>query len=336
MQTALDKTIADMALEGCPLQEIAVQLKDTEHCADYCAFLFSSGLHQTLFKYLIKRLKENLSIPWNYLFILIKKYQMDIDTEMIAQVFIQNNEEPFLLSNSHCLDSAELVNLRSKYLAKRYKQDPQLNIEREMQIAVSQKLLQKEKELIKNLIQLDDKNPIFQQLWQNYQYKQAKDVFDEYKNAHQESFYATQNHSSKEEDKILKKLVEGLNQLAGKHSPKLINDMVIILSSTGCTHLAIDFLEGRLDTEERKWIYLDLLLEDKQFFKCLNFIEQMFLQINPNSDTAFSLNYAKAQAYYGLKEYDKAKTILNDLISLRPEYRSAKTLLSQWKSEEEL
>ncbi len=336
MQTALDNIISSLALKGYSLQKIADKLKDTQHCTDYCTFLFSAGLHKTLFKYLIERLEQDLSIPWTYLCALIKKYQLDIDTEMITQVFLNHQEDPSLISNSHCLDSAELINLRNKYLEQCYRQDPQLNVEKELQIAISQNLLKKEGELIQDLIQMDNKNPLFQQHWQTYQYKQARDVFNEYKNAHQDSFYAIQKNTSIEEDKILKNLVKGLNQLTKKHSPKLIDDMVIILSSTGHTHLAIEFLENHLDTDDRKWIYLDLLLEDNQCFKCLNFVEHTFLQTNPNSDTAFALNYAKAQAYYGLKEYDKAKTILNDLVLLRPQYRSAKTLLSQWKSEEEL
>ena len=336
MQTTLDKKISNLALEGYSLQKIADELKDTQQYTDYCAFLFSAGLHTSLFKYLIARLKQDLSIPWFYLFALIKRYQLDIDTEVITHFFLQTHGEPALLSNSHCLESSELINLRNKYLNHCYTQDPQLNIEKELQIAISQKLLKKEEELINSLIQLDTKNPLFQQQWKEYQYKQARDVFDEYKNTHQESFYAIQNNIPPEEDKILKTLTKGLDDLAKKHSPKLIDDMIIILSSTGYIHLAIEFLEKHLETDGRKWIYLDLLLEDKQFFKCLNFVEQIFLQTNPNSDTAFALNYAKAQAYYGLKEYDKAKIILNDLILIRPQYRSAKTLLSQWKSEEEL
>ena len=336
MQTTLDKEISSLALQGCSFHKIALHLQDTEEYADYCAFLFSGGLHKHLFKYLIERLKKNLPISWMHLFALIKQYQLDISTDLITQVFLQNHYEPAFLTNSHCLASAELLNLRNEYLNQCYKQDAQLRIEKELQIAVSQKLLKKEGELIQDLIQLDDKNPLFQQKWQEYQYKRARDVFDEYNNAHQNFLHTIQNHTSPEEDKILKNLVKGLNQLTKKHPPKLINDMIIILSSTGYTHLAIEFMENHLNTDERQWIYLDLLLEDKQYLKCLNFVERRFLQTKPNSETAFALNYAKAQAYYGLKEYDKAKTILSDLISLRPQYRSAKTLLSQWKLEEEL
>ena len=336
MQTALDQTISNLALEGSSLKEIADQLNNTQHNEDYCAFLFTSGLYKYLFQYLIERLKKDLPVPWKYLFALIKRGQISLDKEVMTQFFLQNNPDPALLSNSSCLESPELLTLRNEHLDQHYKQSAQLNIEKELQIVRSQKLLKKEGELIQDLIQLDEKNPFFQKQWQTYQYKKARDVFDEYKNAHQEALYAVQKHTSPEEDKILQNLVKGLNQLASQHSPQLINDIVVMLSSTGSIHLALEFLESRLDTEERKWIYLDLLLEDRQFFKCLNFVEQTFMQTQANSETAFALNYVKAQAYYGLKEYDKAQAILQDLVSLRPQYRSAKALLSQWKSEEEL
>ena len=336
MQTALDKDISSLALEGCTLQKIAHELKDTPHSTDYCAFLFSAGLHKHLLQYLIERLKKNQSVPWKYLFALIQKHHLNEGKETAVQVFLRNNPDPSLLVNSCCLKSMELINFRNEYLEQSYEQDVQLNIEKELQISRSQKLLKKEGDLIQNLIQSDEKNPLFQQQWREYQYKKAGNVFDEYKQAHPEVFYSAQKCIPPEEDEILKNLMAGLKDLAKQHSPQIINDIIVMLSSTGWTHLALEFLENHLDTHERKWIYLELLLEDRQFLKCLNFAEQIFMQTKPNSETAFALNYAKAQAYYGLKEYDKAKKILQDLISLRPQYRSAKTLLSQWKSEEEL
>lgn len=336
MHTTLDKEISSLALQGCSFHKIAVSLKDTSEYTDYCAFLFSCGLYKYLFTYLIERLEKNLPIPWSYVFILVKKYHLDISTELVTQVFLKDCSESSFLAASCCLESSELLNLRTEYLNQQYRKDPQLNTEEELQIAKSQRLTKREGRLIQDLIQLDDQNPLFQQKWKEYQYTQAKDVFNEYKNAHQSLMYTIRNRTSPEEDKILKNLVKGLNQLAKKHPSKLINDMIIILFSTGYTHLAIEFLEGRLNTDERQWIYLDLLLEDEQYLKCLNFIEQTFLQTHPNSETAFALNYAKAQAYYGLKEYEKAKIIMKDLVSLRPQYRSAKALLSQWHSEEEL
>ena len=336
MHTVLDQNISSMALKGCSLKKIAGELKDTPHFSAYCAFLFSAGLHQHLFQYLIDRLKNNQPVPWKYLFTLIQKYHLHIDKKIPIQMFLQKNEDPSLLSDSCCLNSAELIRLRNEYLDQSYKQDVRLKIEKELQIAKSQKLLKREEELLQDLIQQDKKNPLFQQQWKEHQYKKAKEVFDEYKQAHPAAFYAVQKHTSPEEGQILKKLAEGLTLLASKHSPQIINDLTVVLSSAGCTHLAVKFLENYLDSDERKWMYMELLIEDRQFLKCLNFVEQTFMQTKPNSETAFALNYAKAQAYYGLKEYDKAKKILQNLISLRPRYRSAKTLLSQWQSEGEL
>lgn len=336
MQTVLDQTIANTALKGCAFKKIAGELKETPHFSAYCAFLFSAGLHQYLLQHLIECFKKKLPVSWKYLFLLIQKYHLPIDKEILVQVLLQKNEDSSLLADSRCLNTTELISLREGYLDQSYKQEKQLKIEKELQIAKSQKLLKKEGELIQDLIQQDKKNPLFQQKWREYQYKQAKDVFEEYKQAHPEAFYAVQKHTSPEEDQILRKLAEGLSHLADEHSPQIVNDIIVILSSTGYTHLAVKFLENHLNSSERQWMYMELLLEDRQFLKCLNFVEQTFMQTKPNSDTAFALNYARAQAYYGLKEYDKAKKILQNLIALRPQYRSAKTLLSQWQSEEEL
>ena len=130
------------------------------------------------------------------------------------------------------------------------------------------------------------------------------------------------------EKKILNHLFQELKQTSIRY-PHLLNDMAVFLSSIGSVHHAAQILENHWDTFSRQWLYANFLIEDKQYIKCLNAVEQFFAHSQTHLPSSISFTYLKAQAYYGLKEYQTAKRILLNILSIEPEHLLAKDLLDQ-------
>ena len=303
----------------------------------YCGFLKSAGLYKSLLQSVIERIKKDQAIPWFYLFLVVDKYQLEVDLAQLAHLFSEKSSDSdwdFLMTSS-CLAEHHWVNTRNQYLQQFYEdsQDPQIVMEKELAFIRSQGLVRKEEELLKQLLELDEKNPFFKNEYMECQRKKAYQTFSEYKNSSSsQSHRSAAIYQNKEERQAIDHL---LSHLKGKGS-LMIDDLTILLSSTGYAGAAIEFLQSHLETSSRQWLYLDLLLESGQYLRCLTFIEQLFLECNPDSETAFSLVYIKARAYYGLKEYNKAKKLLEGLISACPQHHLAKTLLLNWESAEEM
>ena len=339
MNTSLDKEISALHKKGLSYLKIAQKLSSSskvqnnpQFCMAYCSFLASCGLDRQLFQFLLKRIKFQKSIPWFYLFLIIKKHELKISDTKISIFFERkssNTDLNFLLTSS-CLNLEHISFNRKKFLNQMYETslDPIIQIERELRFCQSQKLFQKQEELLKKLLKIDPKNPIFQKQYSNCKKSLAQQVFSEYKYS---STFSLNNHTlfpTKEEKKILQKWTEELEKSAQEY-PHLIDDLSVILSNTGFPEIAVDFLEKHLDTFPRKQFFLELLLESHQFFRCLTYAETFFLECASCSEKALTLSYTKAQAYYGLKEYSKAKDILQNLINIQPNNNSAKELLSQ-------
>ena len=340
MSTQLDETIVQFSEQGLSVREIVQKLRcNLNNFEDYHAyyhFLISVGFYKTLVHSLSQNLKKNKSVHWYHLFFIINKYQTQMQPE-IVEYFISN--EPsinwmYLFGSSYIKNEEQLLELKNNQLRKYYQDQKNLHLEleKELRIAQSQKLFEKEKQIIDQLLKLDTQNPFFQKLKKEYERKQAIDTLNEYKITNTRYLYDSyrMQPAQKEIKKQVQKMMENFKKFA-QENPEYINDMAIILVSIGYHDLALEFLEKHLDTRDRKWIYLELLLESGQFFRCLTFVDQLFFQGSLSSEDTFSLIYAKAQAYYGLKEYEKAKETLEDLVKVKPRYRLAQELLFQWK-----
>ncbi len=340
MSTQLDKTIVQLSKQGLGIKEIIKklesQLNNFQDYHAYYQFLVSVGLYKTLVQSLAQQLRKEEHISWYYFFFIINKYQTEMQSEMIESFISHSSEDDWMyLFGSSCIkEDEQLLELQNTHLKNYYQnhENLQLDLEKELQIAHSQKLLKKEKQIIDQLLKMDSKNLFFQKLKKEYERKRAIDTLNEYKTTNTHYLYDSyrMQPSQKEMKQQVQKIMEHFKNLA-QTKPEHINDMAIILISTGYNDLAIEFLKEHLNTGDRKWLYLELLLESKQFFLCLTFVDQLFSKNSLSSEETFSLIYAKAQAYYGLKEYDKAQKTLEDLVKVRPRYRLAQELLSQWK-----
>lgn len=80
------------------------------------------------------------------------------------------------------------------------------------------------------------------------------------------------------------------------------------------------------------WYELQLCLEAQQFARALSTIE--FLQKSKiSSDQSFSLLYYQAMALYGLGNKPLAIQIVKNILKIRPQFKSANSLLLEWESD---
>ena len=128
-----------------------------------------------------------------------------------------------------------------------------------------------------------------------------------------------------------KKLFNHLTALSEKHS-FLSEDLAVALISSGYPQEAASVLESRLDTDSKKWVYLEALIESEQFFLCLTEVDRLFP--HPEAKSVLDTSYMKARAYLGLKEYNKARRLLKHISKLMPGYRLTQSLLLSTEKKE--
>ncbi|MFK8138816.1 MAG: hypothetical protein AB8E15_10685 [Bdellovibrionales bacterium] len=111
-------------------------------------------------------------------------------------------------------------------------------------------------------------------------------------------------------------------------------DLAIALMQMGALEEAIEISEFHLHEEKYFWIHIQNLLDLRRYVDCLSFCEKVMKNFTNQPEKVFALTYYQAQALWGAGQHSDAILGLEKLLELRPHYRSAHSLLLQWKRSE--
>ena len=83
-------------------------------------------------------------------------------------------------------------------------------------------------------------------------------------------------------------------------------------------------------TEAKDWLNVEFLVEARRFIEALDELNRLEGQYGDNPETPFAVSYLRAKALHGLGQSSDAMEVLKSLLSLRPNYRAAQSLMLQW------
>jgi len=304
-----------------------------------CNFMWHAGLYKLIIKTTISRLKKKEFVPWSILIDIIEDQKISIDNEkklFFIKGIIEQKQVPYMLTN-HKWDKIHLPlkKLKNQIIKKKYKKNNKAFIQliEDLEFIQAQGVLKKEEEILKKLKKIDPDNPEIQEKWLNFREKWSRYLLHEKK----ASLPYKKNFLDKGFTEQEKKQAEDMAQYIIpilKKNPEKSQDMALLFSFIGYDLLAIKLLKNNLKSMASKWLYSELLLQSHLFLECLSFLDIMEIEYKNNPETIFALTYLRAKAYYGLGKTEKAKSILSDLLKVRPNYRLTHYLLKKWNKKE--
>lgn len=139
-------------------------------------------------------------------------------------------------------------------------------------------------------------------------------------------------HLLPEESAVVEKIKSQAVQYnqSGKARP---SDFAYLLRSMGEKNQAVDFIYDKDDSEKKDWELLDYLFYGRQHLSLLDHCSLLKQKYSGRPDALFSVSYVEAIAYWELGEKEKAIHLMSQISSMRPNFKSASELLSQWKEE---
>jgi hypothetical protein len=78
------------------------------------------------------------------------------------------------------------------------------------------------------------------------------------------------------------------------------------------------------------WFSLELLLKSRRYLECLEHIQIIEARYAAEPETTFAGTYLRAQVLHGLGQTGTASALMGSIVKVRPNYRSASTLLTDW------
>jgi len=309
---------------------------------DCAQFLIAAGLYPMFFAEIIRLMEASAKLPWAQLAeglgrSGIKLHEYDIQAILDAAE-LQNATTELL--KSHQLD------LYSRTFGEKRKEDKSsfLNALAERKQALKDKLhymrsnrmFDQELMVLQEFEALFPDEPEIQIAKEAYQLRWARDVVANSTSITDATSDIRWRADRLSPEQISSKhlIIERAKELAHEN-PALAYDLAIALQLMDFHADAIEVLKFDLGSRASDWLRLELMIKARQFVSAMEEANHLELQYAGDPESVFSVTYARARAFHGLGQTLPAIDLLRSLIKVRPNYKSAQSLLADWAGGDE-
>lgn len=295
-------------------------------------FLFLSGLHKTFLAILrVEINSESPMIPWTHLLAILKRYNK-LTGENIKS-FVNSGASPEQLGLFR-VEHPELLELWQKNKSQRLGnfETRKGELLKELEFAKQRGFRDQRSKILSDLRKMYPGDPEVIPVLQTEKEFHARQTLS--KIFSKRLTYVEWDHVPREEmdKKHLKAMFKTIKTTL-KKKPELALDFAIMFFQMELYTPAL----AVLDLVKKKdftilWHELQISIEGKQFARALSVIGQL-KHGRLSNDHSFSLLYFQALALFGLGEESEAKQIIRNIVRIRPNFRSATSLLLEWENE---
>lgn len=338
------------------IQRLLTQLDDFERVADellrdwdvhapakeeleaIAFFLINCGFVPSLLDRVSQQIKEEKPIFWP-VYRLLLEGAPDLFDEKVANAVVTGVKEerfPPILVYSPALAkyNSEFDGCIADYFQKSQEnfEDRVKDFLDRVQFLKSQRLFDEEKRALENLSLLAPSLAATRELWDDYHDRWALHILTLRQSVEQTS-RLTQKIQSQWREQMLPCFSVIYSQLEtlAKSDPEFSLDLALLAYFMDFTEQAQKIAETAPESKARDWLLAELLLENRRFVDLLEWVHKLETRYADDTDVAFAASYLKAKAFWGLGQRTTAVDLLNSILKIRPNYRSAHSLLQEWQ-----
>ena len=322
------------------LKRVEKRIKDNslpwEERRFYWYYLYNTGCYQEVWHLLEQQLLEKNRIPFDLLMTIAAQASLkpsEATLESLQKGLKKQSAFADLLP-CQAFDKWDerLTEMRKQYQAKQvddqraYKQ----SLVEKFEFLNNERMTEQAVQVLNQLRKLYPTDPQFIQFEQKFKELRAREVIASMPAPQPLEMEEIKDVVLSEADaEMIRMFLTETERLANSH-PKLPFDMAIafwFLEQFTAGLEVIKFAEGN---ESLDWLVAELLLATRRYVECLDYLSLIEQNYSGNPETTFAVSYLRAQAYKRLGQKDKALEILRSIVHVRPGYRSAQRLLSEW------
>lgn len=319
-----------------------LNLLTEEEQIDCAQFLVASGQYRALFERVNKLLSEKMKLPWaqlaeavGYTKIAPTKTEIDAILEGAKE---QESEEALIRSYQLDLWDRRFIELRAALQSRKAIDlaERKQALKDKLEFMRAQRMLEQEADILEEVQKLFPNEPEFAAEREAFEIRWAREVIANVSpHTDPTSELAWKADRLTPEQQTSKgMIVERAKKMAHANS-KLAHDLAVCLHFMDFNSEAIEVLNLGPDSEAADWLRLELMIKARQFVNVLSEGSRLEVLYAANPDTAFAVVYARARALWGLGQSEMAIDLMSSLIRIKPNYKSAQALLSDWAGGDE-
>jgi hypothetical protein len=319
------------------------QLLSEAEQIDCAQFLISAGLLPQFFKILQTSLSESGRLPWAQVSEAIGRAKLKPTEEEIEAIIEGARIQKGLsdLVRSHQLDiwSRKFAELRtqSREIRKQELEDKKQELKDRLQFLRANRLENEEKKALEEIEAMFPSAEEFARERESFEMRRARDVIAR-ANRPDPMIELERKALRLPEDQVASKslIVSRATELA-KADPKQAYNLALGLHFMDFHFEALQVLDfaDRKQSPSIDWLRLDLMLHAHRFIDVIEESKRLEAEHANDPESAFAATYARARALKGLGQTSTAVDLMRSLVNVRPSYKSAQSLLTDWTGGEE-
>lgn len=194
----------------------------------------------------------------------------------------------------------------------------------------AQRLVEQAGRVLRRMLELYPEEKEFKKLKQDFDEQWARDVLSSHMaSISNDKLDRTITQMSNEDDEMMACFLNEGQKIALKDKT-FASDFAV-----GCMFMqdfkrGLDILTLAEENTATEWLRAELLLSARRFVEAMEHLNYLELKYVEDPETAFAVSYLRAQCFKELGQKDAALEILQSIVRVRPNYRSAHALIQEW------
>lgn len=345
LRLELESAIRDLLLlgpsPGALCEKIGLRLKEhggqrAERRA-FLNFLIQSGDFKTAYELIGQWMPDKERIPWNEFLFLLKNSGYRPNKEFLDYFFkamedVSPKDAVLVFHGWNEIDSRflELEKNFLKTLSKDSSDRLQLLFNK-LDYFKTHRMIDEEQRLIEDLLLRFPENEKLQKDLQTFKSRWAHHlVAEKARNLTEDNWLASALKPKPEEWDFGNHLLIVMKESVRLNQARAY-DFAIGFYLMELYHHAIEMIALAPENLATDWFRLEVLLKARRFLECLEMINFVETKYASDPETTFAATYLRSQVLYGLGQTYPAKELLRSIVHIRPNYRSASSLLAGWE-----
>lgn len=345
MPTPLEAEISSLLNETGDATQVADELVrrwernllDEQEQIDCAQFLVAAGLYPLLLRQLARMLKEELPLPWAQVAEALGRARIPLNDKEVRAIFAGAESQNAIrkLVRSHQLDIWDrgFGDRRSRVkseMALEFEQR-KLALKDKLEFMRNARMYEQEEKVLEEIEMLFPNEPEFANDRESFKIRWAREIISKSSSATDITQDLEWRTEKLPPEQVTAKglIVERAKELAHEN-PRLAYDLAVCLHFMNFNAEALEVLEEAHGSHAADWLRLELMIRARQYVNALDEAAHLEVAYAGDPEAVFAVVYARARALWGLGQNSMAIDLLRSLVKIRPQYKSAQSLLMDW------
>lgn len=336
LRNLLKQRLPSQELEAQVLRALRDKSLDWDVKRGFYSFLYLSHRYHSLLLAIQEALEAKDRIPYDFFIAVMGQVFAEPKSAVVESVIKgikkQNAAEDLFAAREWDKWDKRFSLIRNELLETKVKEQQQFkqNLIEKFEFLKNQRMNEQAGRVLRRMVDLYPDDEELSQLKQNYDEEWAREVLSSHlASLSEEKFDRTRTAPSSLDEEMLKQfLLEG--EKLALENREIASDLAIAFWFMEDPVRATEILAWAPITTSNDWLKAEFLTASRHFVEALEWLNVLEVKYISDPETTFAVSYLRAQCLHALGQQSSALEIMQSIVRVRSNYRSAHALILEW------